>query len=86
MEIGDVSFKALDHDCKDIVMSPVDNQILYLTSDKRFFRSIDRGDNWTLINGTVHQEIEIHPQTPTSSTQFVFQEIRPCFIDLLMVV
>ena len=60
-EVGDIAFQALNHKCKDIVMSPVDNQILYLTSDKGFFRTTDGGDNWTLINSSEHQEIEIHP-------------------------
>lgn len=65
MIIGDAAFQADQHDVKDIVMSPVNNLELYLTSDYGFYRTTDGGANWTQVMSGEFQEIELNPADPT---------------------
>ncbi|MBT5931904.1 MAG: hypothetical protein HOH34_01045, partial [Flavobacteriales bacterium] len=59
--IGDVSFQSQSHGVKDIIMSPENSNIMYLTSNNGFFRTINGGDVWTEIMSGEFQEIELNP-------------------------
>lgn len=60
--IGEQTFG--DHDFKDIVMHPEDNQIIYATTNNGFHKSTDAGVTWQNILSGSFQEIELHPVNP----------------------
>jgi hypothetical protein len=64
-QTGNASFNTLIYNIKDIVMSPINNQVLWFSSDKGLFRSSDGGTNWTLLMGGNWQEIEFKPANPS---------------------
>lgn len=59
--IGDTAFKALHHYVPDLVVHPNFSNILLLASSEGLYRTLDGGQNWSLIQTGAFQEIEFHP-------------------------
>ncbi len=62
---GNGPFNAVNYAIKEIVISPVNNQVLWFTSNQGLFRTSDGGANWTKLKGGNWQEIEIKPGNPS---------------------
>jgi photosystem II stability/assembly factor-like uncharacterized protein len=61
---GDVTFQGSIHDCNDILMSPINNNILFAATEQGLFRTVDAGLNWTLAQAGIWQEIEWNTSNP----------------------
>ncbi len=62
--IGDPAFQNNFQDITEIVFSPTNSSLLFVTSDHGFFRSTDSGANFTTILFGEFQEIEFNPVNP----------------------
>ena len=60
-EIGDATFRSLEHSVKDISINPNSTQSVFLCSSEGLFRSTDHGDNWVQLQTGSFLEIEFHP-------------------------
>ena len=56
-----VTLIAQSHSIKDIKMHSLNNQIIFVASDKGLYKSIDGGINLNEIMSGDFQEIEFHP-------------------------
>lgn len=62
--IGDAAFNGLSHTIRDIVLHPVNNQILFVCSNQGLYRSTNAGATFTQIASGTWQELEFKPGDP----------------------
>ncbi len=61
---GDNSFQSAAIWVNDMIMSPTNNQELWIACDQGLYHTIDGGGDWTLQYNGIWQEIEINPADP----------------------
>ncbi len=64
--VGDATFTALSHDIVDIVMHPMNAQVLYVISDEGLWRSTNAGAGFTQVQSGNWQELEFKPNDPNT--------------------
>ena len=61
VELLDPVISEETHNANDIVMHPTDNSILFLSSQRGFFKTSDAGVSWEKLLEGNFQELEFHP-------------------------
>ncbi|NUQ14796.1 MAG: PKD domain-containing protein [Flavobacteriales bacterium] len=64
--VGDAAFQAADHDINDIVLHPINNQVLFVCSSQGLYRSTNGGSAFTQVQTGTWQELEFKPGDPNT--------------------
>ena len=85
-QVGDAAFNTLSHGIDDMALKPGTNDVLFVASNKGFYRSLDGGNNFTKLiaikgNDSYFGEIEFKPNE-ANTIYALLNEVNSVYTEL----